>query len=466
MKQRSHALELAPASSPGRTAFSNRFGTVRVYTRRHINGCKLSDPNQQHCTCPKWLYKNARGSKPVQEAANTPSFTEACDVAQEWLKGLDPEIRAARALIAVKSSEQGMTAEEAIERYFAVLARRRLSESYMDGLRWIFQRKSKRPGYGSRRMNMSMLDFLDEQARTLGHAVRLEEISGAMLDRWANGWGTNDTSSRHWRDKVGSFFTWAAGRELMKRMPPCFDAGESIKKGNRCGHFEDAQFNSLIETLPFMRFKGPKDTRPGNYVPRMRAFLELGRWAGMAMVDIVNFDPARQLSAENVIRYQRHKTDEWGEIALYKEVADRLRVIPSELGSRSDQPLNFAGRGDVQDVQHNIGELWRRRFTRLCKAAGITEIRTEHGAIRRPHPHMLRDTCAIDAISHGVDITHVARMLGHKNIQVTQRSYLYWIEKRSKYCIEDQRAALARRVQVAPATESVPADRLGRALVN
>lgn len=422
------------ASPAAKTVFSSVHGTVRVYTRRHINGCELADTNENRCSCPKWLYKNARGSKPLQEGARTPSFTEACEVAQKWLRGLDPEIRAARELLA---PAPGITAEEALERYLGVLARRKLSRSYMAGtINLVFRRRHVTATYhGHRRLNLSLLDFLDEQSRALGHPVRLEEISGTMLDAWASGWGTNDLSSKQWRDVARGFFKWAAGRELMIRVPS-FDEGESIKKGNRCGHFEDAQYASLIKTLPFIRFR----SMPDSYAARMRAFLELGRWAGMAVVDIINFRPDRQLSPENVIRYQRQKTGEWGEVALYPEVADRLRHIPEEPGSLIDRPLSFAGRSE-----HAIGEIWRHRFRKLCAAAGIAEITTEHGARRKPHPHMLRDTCAIDAISQGVDIDNVARMLGHKNIQVTQRSYLCWIAKRSQHCIEDQRAALTRR---------------------
>jgi hypothetical protein len=43
-------------------------------------------------------------------------------------------------------------------------------------------------------------------------------------------------------------------------------------------------------------------------------------------------------------------------------------------------------------------------------------------------------------------------MLGHATTQMTQRSYLFWVQKRVDHCIEDQRAALARRIQVAPET--------------
>src|ERR1700681_825266 len=98
MKDRSHLrTSLVPKRTknvlaPSRFELSNRFGTVRVYTRRHINGCTLDTPDHNHCSCPKWIYSKARGGKPAQKTASTPSFAEACELAQKILRGFDPEI--------------------------------------------------------------------------------------------------------------------------------------------------------------------------------------------------------------------------------------------------------------------------------------------------------------------------------------------------------------------------------------
>jgi integrase len=119
--------------------------------------------------------------------------------------------------------------------------------------------------------------------------------------------------------------------------------------------------------------------------------------------------------------------------------AVRLRSIPPEPDSDPEQPFLFPAIGADKSK-----ELWRYRFQQLCEFAGITEIETELGVRRRPHPHMLRDTFAIDAISRGANIRSVSRMMGHANSLITERVYLMWVEKVDRHCIEDQRAALAR----------------------
>jgi hypothetical protein len=69
--------------------FRSPHGTVRVYTRRHVNGCGFTDRNQQGCYCPKWIYSNPRAGKPVQKTADTGSYAEACELAQKLLHSFD-----------------------------------------------------------------------------------------------------------------------------------------------------------------------------------------------------------------------------------------------------------------------------------------------------------------------------------------------------------------------------------------
>jgi integrase len=183
----------------------------------------------------------------------------------------------------------------------------------------------------------------------------------------------------------------------------------------------------------------------------------------MAVRDIVLFTPARNLDG-NVLSYRRHKNrtkrnNPVAIVELYPEVAKRLGSIPAELGSSAEQPFRFPD----STLDQNC-ELWRKRFQKLCAFAGVKEIETEIGERRKPHPHMLRDTCAIDAITHGTKLENVAKMLGHATTDMTQRSYLFWIQKRLDSCLDDQRASLARRVQSPGATPAASSGRKGDAL--
>lgn len=445
MKQRSHRPASPPPAPLAKTVFSSLYGTVRVYTRRHIHGCQLTHPDQQHCSCPKWIYAKARGSKPRQQAASTPSYTEACEVAQKMLKGFDPEIRAARELVAPATG--AVTIEGAIENYLAMLAGRKLTDDYTGRIILpVFCRRKPRkdPRPARRILNLSLLDFLDLYNRERATPViRVEELTSELLERWVARWKTNDLTSKQWRTVANAFFRWALNHGYLQRLP-IFDRGQNIKKGNRCGYFSDEEYARLCHALVFHSCaRGQK--LPEHFAERLGAFMDLGRWAGMAVCDIVRFSPQKHLDANNVLTYQRLKTGGIAQILLAPAVAARLRSIPSEPRCSVEEPLRF-----THICDDHCRRVWRERFQRLCEKAGIREIETEVGTRRKPHPHMLRDTFAIDAISRGVDLTNVAKMLGHATVLMTQKSYLFWIKKRLDYCIEDQRAALARVQPAAP----------------
>jgi integrase len=436
-----------PQLAPHRTVFSSIHGAAHVYTRRHIHGCLLTSPDDNHCSCPKWIYSKPRTGGAAQHAAKTPSFTEACELAQRILKGFDPEIRAARV---ITEPVPGITIEIAVERYLGVLRTRKVTESYLS--RTILNVFRRRPTYkkGRRILNLSLLDFLDQaNLRAVEPVMRVEQITGELLEDWSAGWHT----------VASSFFRWTMTRGYLGRLPS-FGERQRVKPGNRCGYFSDEQYNRLIESLPF--YKPVHGYTPANYAVRLRAFLELGRWAGMAVADAVRFSPRVNLAANNVLTYRRVKSGQMAVVVLEPAVADRLRAIPREEGSSAEQPLRFAALTET----NNRG-LWRNRFQKLCDKAGITEIETEHGVRRRAHPHMLRDTFAIDAISRGCALENVAKMLGHATVAMTQRSYLFWIQKRLDYCIEDQRTALTRlQAPMAGATAGEGSARLRGPLVH
>jgi integrase len=438
-----------PSHSPARTVFSSIHGAAHVYTRRHIHGCAHTSPNQNHCSCPKWIYSKPRAGKAAQQAAGTPSFTEACELAQRILKGFDPEIRAARE---ITSPEPGIAIEPAVERYIAVLRTRKVTESYLSRtIHGVFRR---RPTYdrGRRVLNISLLDFLDQaNLRASSPVIRVEQITSELLEDWAAGWKSNDITSKMWRTVATSFFRWALSRGYLAKLPS-FGERQRLKPGNRCGSFSDTQYHRLLETLPF--YKAVHGYMPANYGARLLAFIELGRWAGMAVADAVRFSPRVNLLANNVLTYRRTKSGGMAVIVLDPAVAARLRSIPPEEGSSPEQPLRLPSMTEA-----NNRELWRRRFQKLCRKAEIGPIETEVGTVRRAHPHMLRDTFAIDAISRGVSLENVAKMLGHATVHMTQHSYLFWIQKRLDYCIEDQRTALGRLDPMLPAAGEAASSR-------
>ena len=419
-----------------KTIYRSIHGTTVVYTPRHLGECRLRDRNANGCGCPKWIYSKARGGRAVQQSARTPSFAEACALATRILDGFNPEITKARE---VNEPEPGIGIEACVEIYGASLRRRSLSQSHIHNCLVPFQRRKPVEYTNGRAKNMSLLDYLDRQNVTVREPVlRMEQLTSDILDEWSARWESNDSTTLVWRGMVAAFLDWAHAHDHIED-EPVFRERHKVRPGNRCGHLDDIQIAKLYQAIPF--FKPPQMAE--NFAPRLRAFLDLGRWGGMAVADIVAFSPRVSLSANNVLAYRRQKSGQIATVLLDPAVAARLRSIPLEAGADDpDKPFRFRRTQEVQNRQ-----LWRERFKNLCKFVGITEVETEVGERIPVHPHVLRDSFAIDAITRGVSLENVARMLGHKTTAMTQRSYLFWVKKRVDHCIEDQRAALARRAQ-------------------
>jgi len=445
--------------------FSGLYGSVRVYTRRHINACLLQDDNQQNCGCPKWMYVSPRGAAPYRKSAGTGDFTEACDEARKVLKGFDPVDPEVQELRKLKGGSS-IAVEDAIERYLTMLASRDRAPNYLVCVAGIFRRRRKRPaglGPGRKALNVSLLDFLDAMNRTARVQVSsVDQITSDMLDAWQATWRTNDLTSKIWRRNIKSFLTWILGRGHIRQLP-VFDKGASLVQGNRCGYFTDEEYDRIVKALPFYKAPGLK-----NYAARLGAFIELGRWAGMAVTDIVHFRPAHHLAPNDVLTYRRHKNRRKNVkpavILLDPVRAARFRSIPPEEGSDPDQPFRFLGVKEALNCA-----IWRDRFQKLCAFAGMREIETEAGTRRKPHPHMLRDTFAIDAITRGVELHNIAKMLGHAKTATTENAYLFWTQQRLDDCVESQRRALARvkSVETAGAADSVAnGDGLGSPFVH
>jgi len=161
----------------------------------------------------------------------------------------------------------------------------------------------------------------------------------------------------------------------------------------------------------------------------------------MALADAVQFR-TEALDAEGVLRYRRMKTKELAVVPLPDHVAALLRNIPLERDTK-DPAQPFRSRVALQSDARR----WAHRLEAVFALAGITEVRTEAGRVRKPHAHMLRDTMAVWHLRHGASVHTVAKMLGHSKITTTEKAYLPYVKELQDSMIADARRSLA---QAAP----------------
>jgi integrase len=160
-----------------------------------------------------------------------------------------------------------------------------------------------------------------------------------------------------------------------------------------------------------------------NQATRLRILTLLMRWSGLAIRDAVTLE-RRRLNEHGELFLYRAKTGSPVYVPLPPNVAEALRNIPP---GPSPNPGYFfwSGNGSPKSVVGN----WQRSFRRLFK---IADLRSDDGSSKRCHPHMLRDTFAVEMLLAGVPLEQVSMLLGHKSVKITEKHYAPWVKARQE----------------------------------
>jgi integrase len=380
----------------------HRSATVIV---RHAAECRDRDKGAdwRKCDCRKSILRyDGATQKQSRVSAKTRSWEKAEDAARDWLDQFDPlrlEIKRLKAEKEVKT----VSIEQAVARYIAnkifelgdngTVSRTRTLLGDVDPATFEVKRDGK------------LFDWL---AKQMPRPMFISDLTPDHLTAWRNSWGygSDMTAAVSWTDAKG-FFKFCRAQGWISANPAADLKRPKVQKGNRTAPFTDKQYDSILAAA-----KGDH---------RLEAFLELLRWSGMALIDAVQFDP-KTLDDDGVLRYKRAKTAVLATVPMPAHVTTLLRSVP--LGEcKAEQPFRRPG----LTLPSAIHE-WRRALQGLFEQAGITEVQTEVG--KRPaHPHMLRDTCAVWYLRHGVKLHGVSKILGHSNPTITARAYLPFVKE-------------------------------------
>jgi integrase/recombinase XerD len=153
-----------------------------------------------------------------------------------------------------------------------------------------------------------------------------------------------------------------------------------------------------------------------------RLLLELMLETGMRVSDAVRFDPVALQKGDSLwiyvyVQQKRKRTKRTEPIEAYlsarlKNAIDKCQWLsptwPFWFGSTTNEyRLGY----QVYDRMQTIGE-----------RCGVADCR----------PHRLRDTFAVRALSRGVGIGDVSRLLGHSSVKITETYYAKWVPARTR----------------------------------
>jgi integrase len=207
--------------------------------------------------------------------------------------------------------------------------------------------------------------------------------------------------------------------------------GKIQVKATQTGYFPTDEYARIIDATYIYSDRPSVDKHDSSTLGghRIRALTELMRWTGLRIRDAATLERHRLVIDEatgmwSVMVYQR-KTGDPVYCPVPPHVAELLNTVPaSQKGNANERYFLWTGQGLPKTVVAN----WQRSYRKLFKLAKLKEPGEDKA--KRCHPHMFRDTFAIESLLSGMRIEEVQTILGHSSIKVTEKSYMPWVRAR------------------------------------
>jgi integrase len=409
--------------------------------RRHAPPCskKMWD-KYMRCSCPLAIRGTLSGRQislstakflPPDQARNPQAARDLSLLWEKEGRPVRPENLAGGAAPAGTDEKLPVTVGQAVDAYLTDARDRNNGESSLYKKEGIFRRRFRtnpkdKTGEKIPARAVSLLAFCDSKGIRF-----VPELTLAVLREWRGTWKVNSlVRSKRQGSLLG--FVWFCERS--EWLPQNYalnitrGLGKIEVKATPTGYFMPDQYRRLIDATYAYSDRPSVDKHNRITVggDRPRALTELMRWTGLRIRDAVTLERMRLQYDDHtgkwrVILYQR-KTGEPVYCPVPPHVAELLNSIPaSQKGNTNARYFFWTGNGNPKTVVSN----WQRTYQKLFALAGLS-------AEMRCHPHMFRDTFAVEAILSGMPIDAVSKILGHSSIKVTEKHYLPWVRARQE----------------------------------
>ncbi len=447
--QHSNALAapVSPHSGTQHTVSLKWRGPVfSVYTR-HSAACKyIHDRLFRRCSCPKWI-----GGQVNREYFRKSASTRLWHIAEEyrllmdeaWAQGLTPfgplpatvqKAAVEEALVwqklpvamlgpaeetvlparfeeppPRKPAKPRMTIKGAVDAYMADAYGRELKPSTISKLGTIFRKQfltwTAAQGF----------DYLDE-------------IDLDALLSFRSTWKDKGMSKQKKQNRIIGFFHIANRRKYISENP-AIGMGKIKFVQIPTDYFTCKEFERIIAATYICG--DDHGYRTDENRMRLLAMTLLLRWSGLRIRDAVTLERSR-LHEDSLLLYQA-RTGIPVSMPLPPHVVQALNAVPPCLRP-NPRYFFWSGNGDPKTaVSH-----WQRSYRRLFTLANIMKPDKRK---KRCHPHMFRDTFAVEMLLAGVPIDQVSILLGHSSVKITERNYAPFVKARQIQLQESVRAA-------------------------
>jgi integrase len=402
------------------------------------------DAGYTRCSCPivirgtlptgKFISLSTRAYLPKEKARD---MEAARDLALLWERLGRPERPEEYAPIqepAAAPEPERPTAEMAVAAYLADARDRGNSDATLGKKRFCFE--------------TSLLGFCRDKGIRF-----LSELDLNTVREWRATWKL-DSLARYKRQGQALGFFWFCERSGWYPRNFAIDLtkglGKIQVKATQTGYFQPAEYQAIIDATYAYSDRPSVDRHNSSTLggERIRALTELMRWTGLRIRDAVTLEKNRldknpYTGMWSVMVYQK-KTGDPVYCPIPPDVADMLLNVPaSQKGNTNETYFFWTGHGSPKTIVAN----WQRSYRKLFELAGI---KAPDGTAKRCHPHMFRDTFAVESLLSGMRVEQVQTILGHSSVKVTEKHYLPWVRARQAGLNQDVMDSWVKQGKVKP----------------
>ncbi len=368
---------------------------LSVYTR-HYPPCRQTDSNYRRCRCPKWINGTLATGKFIRESAQTRSWETAERKAR--LMEIDK---------APPEPNWRITIEQAVGAFLRDEEARKLQKTSTSQSKTLFEKQ--------------LLDWARQQSLTF-----LDELTTVKLREFRAWWNNAALTTQRKHHRLNGFFDFCIENDWLLRNPAKKMKSVQVTQ-EPTDYFTPAEFAKIVDaTYAYGEWKGGRDFEHRSL--RLRALILLMRWSGLSILDAVTLE-RRRLDADRLLLY-RHKT----KVPVYVPLPPVVTTLLDSLPNSNPRYFFWSGNGDP----HTAKKGWQRSLRLLFRNLNLT---SEDGLPKRCHPHMLRDTFAVELLLAGVPLDQVSLLLGHSSIKVTEKHYAPFVKARQLQLEQSARMA-------------------------
>ena len=248
-----------------------------------------------------------------------------------------------------------------------------------------------------------------------GYTVLLQVARVDVIREYRATWKCASVTMSKKQDRIVTFFGFCERNGWIQRNPI---TGRNLGKikavAKPTDYFKPDEMKRILAACDL--YHGDRWSNDPTAGKRLRALTLLMRWTGLRIGDASALQRSRLIKTDrggDAIFLHTQKTGTHVYCPIPPSVAEELRNVPPGLQPNPEY-FFWSGNGLIKSAVAD----WQRSYTRLFKLAEIK---------KRAHPHMFRDTAAVEWLLSGIPLEKVSILLGHSSVRITEKHYKPWV---------------------------------------